>query len=184
MSFLNSTPNSCHQYRLDFDNFDVDVKTTPDADDGTCIDSFDVTTGSSRNYRTLCGTGNGQHIYLETGRATTSQTLTFTIASGSTGSTWKAKVSQIGCYEAWRAPSDCYQYFTGLSGRVQSFNYGSEMVRNQQYAACVRKETGYCGINWKATQGLPSTPTTDSFDLGGTGALSVSLKLIFKYNFT
>ena len=137
-----------------------------------CTDSFDVTTGSSRNYRTLCGDGTGQHVYLETGRGTTSQTLTFTIAS-TTGSTWKAKVSQIGCYEKWRAPSDCYQYVTGLSGRVQSFNFGSVPIRNQQYAVCVRKENGYCGINWKATQGL----TPDSFDLGGTGALAVSLNL-------
>ena len=46
------------QIRLDFDNFDI-TETTPIV--GTCVDSFDVTSGSSRTYYTLCGTLSGQH---------------------------------------------------------------------------------------------------------------------------
>ena len=46
------------QIRLDFDNFDI-TETTPIV--GTCVDSFDVTSGSSRDYYTLCGTLSGEH---------------------------------------------------------------------------------------------------------------------------
>ena len=46
------------QLRLDLDAFDLAETATPD---GTCIDTFDVTTGSSRDYYALCGTLTGQH---------------------------------------------------------------------------------------------------------------------------
>ena len=107
------------QIRLDMDTFDI-----TDAAAGTCTDSFDITVGSSRDYYTLCGTLTGQHskllfwyafiscgvfskirqisflplVYLETARQTTSQTLSFTIATASTVSQWRIKVSQIECY--------------------------------------------------------------------------------------
>ena len=45
---------------LDLDNFDL----TETASTGTCVDSFAVTTGSSRTYYTLCGTLTGQHSEL------------------------------------------------------------------------------------------------------------------------
>ena len=46
------------QLRLDFDNFDL-TEATPIT--GACIDTFDVTSGSSRDYYALCGTLSGQH---------------------------------------------------------------------------------------------------------------------------
>ena len=46
------------QLRLDFENLDL-TETT--AIDGTCVDTFDVTSGSSRNYYALCGTLSSQH---------------------------------------------------------------------------------------------------------------------------
>ena len=95
---------------LDLDNFDL----TETASTGTCVDSFAVTTGSSRTYYTLCGTLTGQHskfkslfshffipffsVYLETARKTTDQILTFTIGSTTTVATWRIKVAQIECY--------------------------------------------------------------------------------------
>ena len=103
------------QIRLDFDNFDI-TETTPIV--GTCVDSFDVTSGSSRTYYTLCGTLSGQHskfpiktiwdilkhsdffyfsVYLETGRKTTDQVAKFTIGTTSTVATWRIKVNQIEC---------------------------------------------------------------------------------------
>ena len=93
------------QLRLDLDNFDITEGTT-----GTCTDSFGVSVGSERVYKDLCGTLSGQHIYLETARKTASQTLSFTIA---TGGTWRMKVSQIECWNTNKAPTDCYQYYTG-----------------------------------------------------------------------
>ena len=98
---------------LDLDNFDL----TETASTGTCVDSFAVTTGSSRTYYTLCGTLTGQHskfkslkvclvtssflffsVYLETARKTTDQILTFTIGATTTVATWRIKVAQIECY--------------------------------------------------------------------------------------
>ena len=46
------------QLRLDFQNFDL-TETAPI--DGTCVDNFDITSGSSRDYFKLCGTLSGQH---------------------------------------------------------------------------------------------------------------------------
>lgn len=46
------------QLRLDLDAFDLAEDATPTGD---CIDTFDVTTGSSRDYYALCGTLTGQH---------------------------------------------------------------------------------------------------------------------------
>ena len=83
------------QLRLEFDNFDL-TETSPVV--GTCVDTFDVTSGSSRDYFKLCGTLSGQHIYVETGRKTTDQTLSFTIATTSTVATWRIKVNQLTCY--------------------------------------------------------------------------------------
>ena len=87
MSPLNS--EIC-QLRLDLDNFDLTESTA-----GACTDAFDVTAGSSRDYFSLCGTNSGYHLYIETGRSTSTQTLTFTIA---TGGTWRIKVLQIECH--------------------------------------------------------------------------------------
>jgi len=141
------------QLRLDLDNFDI----TDNVVGGACVDKFDVEVGSSRKYYTLCGTNTGYHIYLETGRDTSAQTLTFTIA---TGGTWRIKVSQIECYATYKAPSDCYQFYTGVSGEIKSFNYPVVMLDDQIYSICVRQETGFCGIEWSA-----AATTTDSFDL-------------------
>ena len=63
-----------------------------------------------------------------------------------------------------RAPSDCLQYYTGINGRVKSFNFASQVqIASLSYTACIRQEEGFCGIQWKATQGLAST--LDAFDL-------------------
>ena len=30
-----------------------------------------------------------------------------------------------------RAPTDCVQYFTGIADTVQNYNYGNQMLQNQ-----------------------------------------------------
>jgi len=150
------------QLRLDLDNFDLTETTA-----GVCTDSFDVTVGSSRDYMSLCGTNSGEHIYVETGRSTSTQTLTFTIA---TGGTWRIKVQQIECHSISKAPSDCYQYLTGISGSIESFNYATVMLTDTLYTICVRQEEGYCGIEWSEA----ATTSPDPFDLG-TGTVGLAL---------
>merc|ERR1712107_413992 len=158
----NVTPLSSDicQSRLDLDVFD----TTDDSTAGTCTDTFAVTSGSSRLYPNLCGTLTGQHIYMETGRKTSDQVLTFTVATTSTVSTWRIEVTQIECYSTSKARNDCLQYFTGVTGEVKSFNFGVGMIGVMSYNICVRREAGMCGIAWRES----STTSPDPFLLDDT----------------
>ena len=95
------------QLRLDFDMFTTAVTAT-----GGCTDTLAFVTGSSQPVPGICGQNSGQHIYLETGRSTADQTMTFTVGTGGSA-TYKIKVYQIECYSSAKAPSDCLQYYTG-----------------------------------------------------------------------
>merc|ERR1712241_1532849 len=63
---------------------------------------------------------------------------------------------------SYKAPTDCVQYFTGVSGSVKSYNYaGSQILAGQRYNNCIRTEKGYCAIQWKES----STTSPDPFSL-------------------
>jgi len=143
------------QLRLDFDNFDI-VETTT----GVCTDSLTIAGPTGRNPMDLCGTLTGLHVYVEQGRSTTATTLTFTTASTS-GVTWKTKVTQIECSSLARADPDCNQWFTGASGTVQSYNWPSIQLISKTHNMCIRREAGYCGIQYQAY----SATSPDSFIL-------------------
>merc|ERR550532_1574804 len=157
------------QLRLDFDNFDI-TEAAPIV--GTCVDSFDVTSGSSRDYFALCGTLTGQHMYVETGRATTDHVAKFTIGTTSTVATWRIKVNQIECSSTSKAPTDCFQYLTGISGGIKSLNYPTTALTDLLYTICVRRDYGYCGIEWSES----AITSPDPFDLN-TGAVADALVL-------
>ena len=38
----------------------------------------------------------------------------------------------------FRAPADCVQYFTGVSGNVQSYNFGNQILQSQTYSKYIR----------------------------------------------
>jgi len=141
------------QLRLDFDNFDI----TEDTTTGACTDTFEAKGPTGRNPMSLCGTATGQHLYVEQGRSTTPTTLTFTIA---TGGTWKIKVSQIECSSLMRAKPGCDQWFTGLSGTFQSYNWPTVPIQAKSYAYCFRSEAGYCHLDYNQFQPFTSP---DSF---------------------
>ena len=47
------------------------------------------------------------------------------------------------CVLPLRAPADCRQYFTGVSGTVKSYNFGGAgMLPSQLYTNCFRQEQG------------------------------------------
>ena len=65
-------------------------------------------------------------------------------------------------FVSFRAPTDCVQYFTGISGEVKSFNFdGGIQLRDIQYTICIRRETGSCGIQYT----VQDNTTPDSYDL-------------------
>jgi hypothetical protein len=59
---------------------------------------------------------------------------------------WEIRVLQIPFSQ--RAPSGCLQYLTGNQGFIRTFNFAENgrHLANQNYRACVRQETGMCGI--------------------------------------
>ena len=49
------------------------------------------------------------------------------------------------------APSNCLQYYTGITGQIQSYNYNptsGRQLANQDYTSCIRVESRFCGIQY------------------------------------
>ena len=71
---------------------------------------------------------------------------------------WKIRITQHACDSPDTAPEGCLQYITGISGNVSSFNWKlddnmndasfSNHLANLRYSVCVRRESGYCSIDW------------------------------------
>ena len=59
-------------------------------------------------------------------------------------------MTQYSCEEAYvAAQQGCFQYFTGLTGTLQSYNYaGLAQIQGQQYKNCIRAEEGFCCIQF------------------------------------
>ena len=65
--------------------------------------------------------------------------------------TWNIKVTQIDCTanHPLQAPSGCLQYFEEPTATIESFNFNmndSPYPANLDYAICIRKQPGFCGI--------------------------------------
>lgn len=90
------------------------------------------------------------------------------------------------------APNGCLMYYTGVSGTVRSFNYGStpniatamsgltgtRQIANHNYGICIRMEAGYCSIRWSQTADPYSftvSDNTESTDLPLLGTPEVGL---------
>ena len=58
------------------------------------------------------------------------------------------QVSQFSCDDEYVAAQvGCFQYFTGLTGTIQSYNYaGLAQIKGMNYKNCIRAEEGYCCI--------------------------------------
>jgi len=109
-------------------------------------------------------------MYAELG-ATSSDTGTVTLTyGGTTSKQFNILVTQIECTAPWRAPTDCVQWYTGVSGTVISYGWGGgQLIAGQDYRACVRDEVGYCTISWKPTSGT----TIDSYAILTANAAAI-----------
>ena len=58
------------------------------------------------------------------------------------------------------------QYLTGISGGISSLNYPTTALTDIAYTICVRREYGFCGIEW--SESAISSP--DAFDLDAGAA--------------
>ena len=52
------------------------------------------------------------------------------------------KVSQIECSSLARANPDCNQWFTGISGVLQNYNYPNIILQKRTFNTCIRQEKG------------------------------------------
>ncbi|XP_026758625.2 uncharacterized protein LOC113518061 [Galleria mellonella] len=149
--------NIC-QLRIDF--LDM-VLAQPDGDGNCATDSVTVT-GGNTVVPTICGDNTGQTIFVDfNGNAAITITITAT-ASTTFARRWNMKLVQLGCDCPGIAPNGCLQYYTGTSGTINSFNYGSaantvlssslvtgtRQMANLNYGICIRMEAGYCGIQY------------------------------------
>jgi len=156
------------QLRLDFETMSGYTATTA----GACTASFQATGQAGKNPPAICGTNTDYHMYVEFGAsATDSITLQHTLDA--TQKSWNILARQISCTASWKAPTDCVQYFTGVSGNVKSYNFaGSQILQSQNYNNCMRQEMGYCRIQWQ--QNAATSPDPFQLDTDTTGSANAA----------
>merc|ERR1719310_2241632 len=157
---FNKVSDDVCQLRLDFQTFSGFATTTPI---GACSDYMTAAGQTGKDPPSICVTNTDYHMYVEFG-ATSTDTISITNTYGSTttAKTFNILARQISCTASYKAPTDCVQYFTGVSGSVKSYNYaGSQILAGQRYNNCIRTEKGYCAILWKES----STTSPDPFSL-------------------
>ncbi|XP_059089370.1 uncharacterized protein LOC131885359 [Tigriopus californicus] len=140
---------------------------------GTTADAVRVSSPFSSSANafppTICGTLTGQHMYFETGDSGIAGALTIAKGSGTGNRNYQIKVTYLTCDNLARAPAGCTQYFTGLSGNFQSYNFpGGQLLQAMNYNNCFRQEEGYCQLQVReAASTIP-----DTFQLSGTDETS------------
>ena len=110
---------------------------------------------------------------------TETDTATVSITVGdSTSNQWKIKVTQYSCDDPFvAAQAGCFQYFTGLTGTLQSYNYaGLAQIQGHNYKNCIRAEEGYCCIQYDvvgyAINALACSDSTAARCSGSTNCVS------------
>ncbi|XP_023224919.1 uncharacterized protein LOC111625895 [Centruroides sculpturatus] len=157
---LASVSDLC-QVRLDFEDL---ILRGPDSSTGRCEHDALRVTGGDRNdlVPSFCGSNSGHHAYIEVYSSSGPLTLTVvTSEHAGIDRKWKIKITTIRCESPWKAPANCLQYYTGITGNFQSFNYDAQNAptvsggypRNLNYAICFRKESGRCTIEYRVKDG-------------------------------
>lgn len=171
----------------------------PDITNHICnSDQFLVSGGSTTPV--VCGISHGDHskvkmfignlivfvkfssshaVYIEAGLGQSNPIILTAITSGAKfPRSWRIRVSQIHCGSIFKADQGCLQYFTGVSGRVRSFNFdpaSGRQLSNQDYSICIRMERNFCSIQYNACPDPSgSTNRSRSFTLSGNSNVQVT----------
>ncbi|KAI5729964.1 hypothetical protein M8J76_008477 [Diaphorina citri] len=148
-----TNPDVC-QLRLDFEKFSL---RGPHKMFGVCRkDRFMVTTSYPYGIgiSDLCGENTGQHIYVNVNPGSSVSLMVMT--SGGATYMWKMKITQIDCKRDSElvAPIGCLQYYTELSGSIQSFNYIGRLYQaNLDYAICIKRSLNTCRVEYNQQPG-------------------------------
>jgi len=186
---INKVSDDICQLRLDFQTL-TGYTVGTDANKGQCsANIFQATGQTSNNPPAICGTNTGYHMYVEFGTSST-DSITLKHTLDTTSKTWNILARQIACTASWKAPTDCTQYFTGVSGNVKSYNFaGSQILQSQNYDNCIRQEKGYCRIQWNqnaATSPDPfqmdtQIPAASTIAAGGIASPAIALPCLLSY---
>lgn len=145
--------------RLDFEQFTIRgtgstieaIATDMDAGVG-CQDTFDITTTNGNSYPQICGQNSGQHVYVDMGNTNSdTASLNFAFTGTDNSRQWEIKVTQIPCTASWREPEGCFQYHTGYTGVIKTFNFDDSAdnhLGNHDYDICIRQEEGFCCVQY------------------------------------
>jgi len=165
--------NIC-QIRLDLEEF---VLAEPDIS-GVCRTDYMQVTGGVANsggIPTVCGSNSGQHLIYSAIPNFPARLSVVVDNQVAFSRQWKIRITQYTCDSVERAPEGCLQYLTGISGNVSSFNWKlqdnmngqsfSNHLSNLRYNVCVRRESGYCSIEWGV--GTSFENSTGYFSMSG-----------------
>ncbi|XP_030031849.2 uncharacterized protein LOC115448536 [Manduca sexta] len=158
---VNRCNNNICQLRIDFLDFMV---AQPDGD-GNCVTDSITITGGNTVVPALCGDLTGQTLFVDfNGNAAITISITATLAT-TFARRWNIRLTQLGCDCPGIAPNGCLQYYTGIMGTINGFNYGTaantalsaslvtgtRQIANLNYGICIRMEAGYCSIQYSQT---------------------------------
>jgi len=139
--------------RFDFTALNLPITTYT----GVCDGKLTITSPTGKTPPEICGNNANYHMYSEKGRQTTATKATITLGSTTATRTWKIKVVQIECSNVVMPPSGCVQYYTGMGGTFESYNFnGGLLVANINYNICFRPEKGTCGMSISVDSGTTS----------------------------
>jgi len=183
---INKCADEVCSLRLDFHSFDILAGTGFDLagvvvdSTGACQDTFSVDQNANgAGTPVICGLNTNQHMYIEVGDDD-SATVAFTFADVDATRSFEIKVTQFTCDSEMRPPEGCLQYHMGIAGSLQTFNFDNDDVHlaDQQYNICIRKEMGFCCIEYSvcdavANQGLPYSLSLADAAGDGTGAIGI-----------
>jgi len=117
-------------------------------------------------------------VYIDAGLGQSNPIILTAITSGPKfPRSWRIRISQIHCGSISKADQGCLQYYTGVSGRIKSFNFdpsSGRQLSNQDYSICVRMERNFCSIQYTSCADPAGTNRTRSFSLSGNTNVQVS----------
>ena len=123
---------------------------------------------------TLCGTLDNQHVIYTPIPNFPARLSIVTDSSSTSARSWRIKVMQYECGSASLAPEGCLQYFTGITGNVSTFNWKTTdntvdaayptQISNLNYNICLRRESGYCAVEWSTLSPYTGEKMSFPFD--------------------
>lgn len=110
-------------------------------------------------------------MYIDAGLGTSNPIILTALTSGPKfPRSWRVRISQIHCGSMSKADQGCLQYYSGVSGRIKSFNFdpsSGRQLSNQDYSICLRTERNFCSVQYSVCPDSSGTNRSRSFTLSG-----------------